>query len=217
MTLSAVMILLLVAGTAFAQSSTSTAAPGDGGGGYPPCSICGKGKVVSKPQGKVFVSNTKTIRCSAYDKLGEDGLFQPAECEIAYLLAGDCGCKSKTMSTGWIVEIILGVVAFLVIAAVIMWVAFRRRCKQQQRKNMDGGAAGRNTTITVNQYAACSQTETTSLRVIPVRIVAESSSVRQQRFLNVPHRKQLGVEIDGSVRGVPAEMGIVTETSTLLT
>jgi Hint module len=60
--------------------------------GYPPCQVCGVGKIVTIPDGTVSPPGSDSLSCEAFQIEGLTGYINPEGCPIAYVFMSECGC-----------------------------------------------------------------------------------------------------------------------------
>jgi len=181
-------------------------------GGFPPCSVCGKGRKVSKPNGVVVVPDADLVTCATYEQIGEEGFFDPLVCEFTDLFTGSCGCR-KDRNVGLIVGVVLGSVALLVILALVYFIYFRN--KKNQSNDADTTTTGSNVAATpvtttvgasANQYTVGENIEMVNAQPVP-------TPGGQDMELDVlAPQGRLGVVIDNASDGTPV-VSVVKEES----
>jgi len=193
---------LLVTG-AFAQSTI---------GGNPPCSVCGDGRVITKPDGLVIAEKGETYNCQLYQDYGEEGFFEPDICEFAYIYTGGCGCRKKR-NVFLIVGLVLLVSAFLAIVAMVYYKHFHQGKNSSTAPGNNNTAMTTTTTTVDHRHAAGgNQIEMVNAQPIPAQAVAYGGEVFE---FFVPQGK-LGVVIDKAPDGIPvvsavSEKSIISE------
>lgn len=66
--------------------------------GYPACSVCGQGKVISIPSGVVAAPGQPVTTCDVFQQVGELGYINPDVCGLVSAVAGNCGCVDSAAS-----------------------------------------------------------------------------------------------------------------------
>ena len=92
----------LLTAAAAATPSVSPAIPPNPG--FPPCPVCGTGKVVTIPSGIVSPPGRNQTTCQIFEQGGLLGFVDPAFCPFVPSLATNCGCMNSTVAPGIVVQ-----------------------------------------------------------------------------------------------------------------
>jgi hypothetical protein len=66
--------------------------------GYPACSVCGEGKVISLPDVILTIPSIGEVDCFTFQGAGIIGYVDPEQCPLVVLFSGPCNCTEGTVA-----------------------------------------------------------------------------------------------------------------------
>jgi hypothetical protein len=66
--------------------------------GFPACSVCGVGMVISNPSGIVAPPQRENTTCAVFQEAGQLGYIDPLFCPVVFAVASNCGCVPGTLA-----------------------------------------------------------------------------------------------------------------------